>query len=133
MTRLLAAFAASAAVGVSTAFAQFDCPGAQSPWDGQGPFVEAPAAIVGAPVASLAGTGLALAMIPFDLADYGIRGPQGRQDETIPKFAKAGLCAGAYLGVGVSTAAGLPFRILKLLFWDGPKRLIAPAPPRGPS
>src|SRR5688500_712871 len=76
----------------------FGCPGGEWPWKGQGPVVNIPAALAASP-AGLVGTALAIAFVPADLIDSA----RGRsQDEPIPRFARAGVCSGVYLGKGLA-------------------------------
>ena len=108
----------------------FGCPGSAWPWTGQGPVVNVPAALAASP-AGLVSTGLALAFVPADLIEAGLS--KKTSDEPIPRFAHAGVCAGIYLGKGLSLAAGAPFWLLKQTFWDWPRRRFSRGPVSAPA
>jgi len=103
----------------------FHCPGGRWPWEGEGPFVNIPASISAAP-GGIVGAALALALVPADLVESGLSKDKGRQDEPLPRFAHVGVCAGVYLGKGLSYPIGAPFWLLKKAFWDWPKRWFSP-------
>jgi hypothetical protein len=92
------------------------------PYEGQGGFVMVPARVVSEPVYQVGFMAGALLCLPVSLAQDMRRA----NDASGPAKQEASIVCGRSLGRGlgwpVYAAAGLPFFILKQVFWDGPRK-----------
>ena len=98
------------------------------PYEGQGPFVIFPARFLSTPVAGLGFMAGALVCAPISL----IQDP--RMEGKVPRDQQASIVCGRSLSLAlgwpVYAAVGLPFFILKGLFWDAPRAVARAVSPR---
>ena len=91
------------------------------PYTGQGPFVIGPARFLSSPVFGVGFMAGALVCAPISL----VQDP--RMEGNVPREKQASIVCGRGLGTAlgwpVYAAVGLPFFILKGLFWDAPRAL----------
>ncbi|MBI4425151.1 MAG: hypothetical protein HY554_15580 [Elusimicrobia bacterium] len=106
--------------------AQEPRPAAPFPYTNAGPFVTVPASIVSSPAYQAGYIVGAIACLPVSIAK------DARNEGKVPHDRQASLVCGrtlgAILGWPVYAAAGLPFFILKGLFWDAPRALAGSKP-----
>ena len=93
------------------------------PYSGQGPFVIGPARFLSSPVFGVGFMAGALVCAPISLAQ------DPRMEGNVPRDKQASIVCGRGLGTAlgwpVYAAVGLPFFILKGLFWDAPRAVAA--------
>lgn len=93
----------------------------ESPYTGEGPFVIVPARVVSTPVFGMGFMVGLLACAPVALAQ------DPHWEGKIPEEKRAHLVCGRAVGSAVRwpvyTAVGLPFFIVKKLFWDAPRKI----------
>ena len=89
------------------------------PYEKQGGFVIGPARLIASPVYQIGFLSAGLVCLPVSIAQGSLE--EGKVDREKEASVVCGKTFGTILGWPVYAAAGLPFFILKGLFWDAPR------------